>query len=188
MHKLFSGMMLAVLILISVLVATPVALAEEIACRGTIGGRTVDNLRVPSGESCTLEGTTVKGTIKVEGGATLQARGVKVIGNIQAENHEYVAVTGGSTVGGSIQIDQGGAFKVVNVQTKGSIQVVSNQGPSLLKKNRVNADIQVFSHRDGIRIVSNRVDGNLQCKENSPAPTGSGNIVQGNKEDQCKRL
>ena len=188
MHKLFSGMMLAVLMLASVLVTTPVALAEETSCRGTIGARTVDNLRVPSGTSCTLEGTSVKGTITVEGGATLRARGVKVIGNIQAENHKYVAVTGGSTVGGSIQIDQGGAFKIVNVQTKGSIQVVSNQGSSLLEQNRVNADIQVFSHRDGIRIVSNRVDGNLQCKENSPAPTGSGNIVQGNKEDQCKRL
>ena len=188
MHRLFSGVMLAILMLTSVLVTAPIAVAEEIACRGTIGARTVDNLRVPSGESCTLEGTTVKGTITVEGDSTLQARGVKVIGNIQAENHKYVAVTGGSTVGGSIQIDQGGAFKVVNVQTKGSIQVVSNQGSSLLKNNRVNADIQVFSHDDGIRIVSNRVDGNLQCKENSPAPTGSGNIVQGNKEDQCKRL
>jgi hypothetical protein len=188
MHKLFSGMMLAALMLASVLVTTPVALAEETSCHGTIGARTVDNLRVPSGTSCTLEGTSVKGTITVEGGATLRAQRVNVIGNIQAENHKYVAVTGGSTVGGSIQIDQGGAFKVVNVQIKGSIQVVSNQGSSLLKKNRVNADIQVFSHRDGIRIVSNRVDGNLQCKENSPAPTGSGNIVQGNKEDQCKRL
>jgi hypothetical protein len=188
MQKLSSRMMLAVLMLASVLVTTPVAMAEETSCRGTIGARTVDNLRVPSGESCTLDGTSVKGTITVERGATLRAQRVKVTGNIQAENHKYVTVTGGSTVGGSIQIDQGGAFKVVNVQTKGSIQVVSNQGSSLLKQNRVNADIQVFSHRDGVRIVSNRIDGNLQCKENSPAPTGSGNIVQGNKEDQCKRL
>ncbi len=32
------------------------------------------------------------------------------------------------------------------------------------------------------------VDGNLQCKENQPRPTGGGNIVHGNKEDQCARL
>jgi hypothetical protein len=37
-------------------------------------------------------------------------------------------------------------------------------------------------------ISSNRVNGNLQCKENQPAPTGSGNTVGGNKEDQCQRL
>ena len=95
MHKLFSGMMLAVLMLASVLVTTPVALAEETSCRGTIGARTVDNLRVPSGETCTLEGTTVKGTVTVEGGAALRAKGVKVLGNKQAENHKDGAVTGG---------------------------------------------------------------------------------------------
>jgi hypothetical protein len=33
---------------------------------GTIGGRTVDNLKVPQGATCTLNGTYVKGTIKVE--------------------------------------------------------------------------------------------------------------------------
>lgn len=113
---------------------------------------------------------------------------MRVIGNIQAENHKYVAVTGGSRIGGSIQIDQGGAFKIANVVTTGSIQVVSNTGASILRKNRVSADIQVFSHRRGIEVTNNRVDGNLQCKGNSPAPTGSANVVQGNKEDQCKRL
>jgi hypothetical protein len=33
-----------------------------------------------------------------------------------------------------------------------------------------------------------RIDGNPQCEENRPAPTGGGNVVQGNKEDQCSRL
>jgi hypothetical protein len=52
----------------------------------------------------------------------------------------------------------------------------------------VNGDIQIFSHRNGISIRSNVVGGNLQCKSNSPAPTGGGNTVYGNKEDQCRRL
>jgi hypothetical protein len=37
-------------------------------------------------------------------------------------------------------------------------------------------------------VQSNFIDGNLQCKENVPAPTGGANVVQGNKEDQCARL
>ncbi len=168
MHKLFSGMMLAVLMLASVLVTTPVALAEETSCRGMIGARTVDNLRVTSGESCTLEGTTVKGTIKVERGATLQARGVKVIGNIQAENHRYVSVTGSSRVNGSLQVKQGGGANV--------------------DRSIFGSDVQFFTNSGAISITGNRIDGNLQCKENRPAPTGSGNVVQGNKEDQCARL
>jgi hypothetical protein len=39
-----------------------------------------------------------------------------------------------------------------------------------------------------VRIDGNRIDGNLQCKANRPPPTGGGNVVQGNEEDQCARL
>ena len=37
-------------------------------------------------------------------------------------------------------------------------------------------------------ITGNWVNGNLQCKENEPPPVGGRNVVQGNKEDQCKAL
>src|SRR5687767_12313534 len=57
--------------------------AEERDCRGAIGAETVDNLRVPDSETCTLSGTHVKGTIKVETGATLRASTVAVVGNVQ---------------------------------------------------------------------------------------------------------
>jgi hypothetical protein len=80
--------------------------AEERACRGTLGAITVDNLRVPQGATCTLNGTYVKGTIKVERDATLVAKRVRVVGNVQAENHRSVAIRDASTVGGSVQVKQ----------------------------------------------------------------------------------
>ena len=40
----------------------------------------------------------------------------------------------------------------------------------------------------GVAIGQNTVNGNLQCKENAPAPTGGRNVVQGSKEDQCASL
>ena len=43
-----------------------VAHAEERVCRGSIGATTLDNVRVPTGATCTLRGTTVTGTLKVE--------------------------------------------------------------------------------------------------------------------------
>ena len=144
------------------------AAAEERTCRGTLGAITVDNLRVPQGASCTLNGTYVKGTVKVERGATLRASAIRVIGNVQAENHRNVVLRGGSTVGGSVQLVQGGT--------------------ATLHANRVTGDIQLFANRGAQSVTSNRINGNLQCKENVPAPTGGGNVVQGNKEDQCARL
>jgi hypothetical protein len=170
-----------------VLAAAPPTLAEEISCVGTIGARMVDNVRVPQGRSCTLEGTTVQGTVIVERDATLRARGARINGNVQAENHRFVAVTNGTRVGGAIQIDEGGVYRVANSVAEG-IQVKANSGESFLRGNRVNSDIQVFNHSGGVDIANNQVGGNLQCKENAPAPTGGGNIVQGNKEDQCANL
>ena len=146
---------------------TGFAAAEERTCRGSIGAVTVDNLRVPSGATCQLTGTRVIGTVKVESDATLNAERIRVNGNIQAENHRSVRVVD-SVVGGSIQLKQGRS--------------------ATLARNQVTADIQLFTNRGTQLVDRNRVNGNLQCKENVPAPTGGGNQVQGNKEDQCSRL
>jgi hypothetical protein len=157
--------------LVSAAVGVAPARAEERTCRGTMGATTVDNLRVPSGATCTLTGTKVKGTLKVERGATLHASGIRVIGNIQAENALRVKVAG-SHIGGSIQI----------VQSRNSSTL------SKLDRNTVKQDVQFFENRGAISITGNRINGNLQCKANNPRPTGGGNVVGGNKEDQCARL
>jgi hypothetical protein len=188
MRTVVASLLLIVLTLSTLSFGAPGVSAEERRCTGRIGATTVDNVRVPGGRSCTLEGTRVRGTVYVSNGATLRVVSARIVGNIQSEGHAYVRVSGSTTVGGSIQLKQGGPFVVETARVTGSIQVTSNSGKSRLARNIVNADIQVFSHSGGIAIGSNRVDGNLQCKENSPRPTGSGNIVQGNKEDQCRRL
>lgn len=154
----------------AVFTAAP-ARAEERTCRGTIGAKTVDNLRVPSGATCTLTGTKVKGTVKVERGATLYASGLRVIGNIQAENARRVNVVG-SRIGGSIQI----------------VQSSNGSKLSKLDRNTVKQDVQYFENRGSISITRNRINGNLQCKANNPRPKGSGNIVGGSKQDQCANL
>ena len=145
----------------------PTVSAEERVCRGTIGAQTVDNLRVPSNASCTLRGTRVQGTVKVETGGRLDASGIRVIGNVQADGHRDVRLVS-STVGGSVQLKQGATATV--------------------QRNDVNGDVQSFTNRGAQTFRSNVIGGNLQCKENVPAPTGGGNIVDGNKEDQCGRL
>jgi hypothetical protein len=161
------------------------ALAEEQTCRGTMGARTVDNLRVPDGATCTLNGTTIKGTLKVETRATLYAFGVRVVGNVQAENSRKVVVRG-SRVGGSVKVVQSGIASVRGNRINGNILFDENSGLNVARRNVVGADIQAFQNKGGVRIYYNRVNGNLQCKANSPRPVGDGNIVQGVKQDQCR--
>jgi hypothetical protein len=170
------------------LAGAPHALAEETICRGTIRARTVDNLRVPDGATCTLIGTRVQGTVSVGTGATLVARGVRVKGNVQAEGHRAVTVKN-ARVGGSIQLDQGGSFRITNTKVAFNIQADDNAGASTIKENVVGADVQLVKHHGGaVTIARNTIDGNLQCKENTPPPVGGRNRVQGVKEDQCSTL
>jgi hypothetical protein len=171
-----------------VLVGIEPAAAEERSCRRTIGRVTVDNLRVPQGAICVLQGTFVKGTVKVERNARLTASRVRVIGNVQGENAANVRVLAGSRVGGSVQVVQGRAARVAGSRITGSILFDEQRGYVRAARNRVGADVQAFKNTGGSSFRSNRIDGNLQCKENVPRPTGGGNVVHGNKEDQCARL
>ena len=52
----------------SLLVATP-ASAEERICRGTIGAVTLDNVKVPSGATCTLSCPGGCGGLQGQGGS-----------------------------------------------------------------------------------------------------------------------
>jgi len=77
-------------------------------------------------------------------------------------------------VGGSLQLKQDGSAGVENGIVNGDIQFESNNGMLSAAGNQV-----------GATVADNTINGNLQCKENNPAPIGGINIVQGNKEDQC---
>jgi hypothetical protein len=168
--------------------APATALAEERTCRGAIGARTLDNVRVPHGATCELTRTVVQGTIKVERNAVLIARRVRVIGNVQAENARRVVVAANSRVGGSVQAVQGGRVRVVDSRINADILVDENDRLNKINRNRVGGNIQAFQNKGGVRIYNNRVNGNLQCKANRPRPVGARNVVQGNKEDQCRRF
>ena len=174
--------------LVTFLALAPSAQAEERICRGTIGSRTLDNVRVPQGATCTLEGTRVKGTVYVSRDSVLRAIDVHVIGNIQAENSANVVVRAGSVVGGDVQVVQGKRARVAGSRVGGNILYDDQSGKVVARNSKVGGDVQAFQNTGGVVIADNRIDGNLQCKANSPKPTGGGNVVDGNKEDQCRNL
>ena len=161
-------------------VAAP--LNEE--CRGTIGAQSFENLIVPDGANCTLNATRVDGNILVGTAATLTANGVIVGGNIQAEGSTNVTVQGNARVGGSVQIKQGGGATVQSVNVTGDIQLESNSDFLRVERNVVGGNIQITQNSGGAQVIDNRIDGNLQCKENAPPFSGSGNQAA-SLEDQC---
>jgi hypothetical protein len=162
------------------------AVADRLALASTcqLGATTVENFEVPQDTTCTLTGTIVQGNVIVQRGGTLIAARIRVEGNVQAEGAAKVNVAN-STVGGSVQIKQGGSARVVRTSIEGDLQFDAMTAPLDARYNTVGGSVQAFQNSGRLEISRNRIDGNLQCKENSPAPLGTGNIVGGNKEDQC---
>lgn len=171
----------------ALLLAAAPAAAEERSCAGRIGAVYLDNIFVPDGASCVLDGTRAKGNIVVGRGATLQARAVSINGNLQAEGAQSVRVYGRSSFGGSVQLVQGATASIESARINGDILFDENVGPLNASDNIVGGNLQAFKNLGGVTLVRNQMKGNLQCKENIPAPTGGGNRAS-SKEDQCSRL
>lgn len=181
----------------SILVLSGPAQADDRRCSGTIGARSIDgNVIVPRGKTCRLNGTRVDDNVFVRANARLIARGVRVGGNIQADDHQLVRVVRRkvdgrfvrSRVGSDIQLTSGRFSEIRRVVIGGNLQSKQNNRQQYAVRNRIDGDLQAFSNRNGYRIHRNVIGGNLQCKSNRPRPTGDHNRVEGNKEDQCSGM
>jgi hypothetical protein len=124
--------------------ASTATFADEIQCTGTLGAVLVDNIFVPDGASCVLEGTRANGNIVVGRGARLNAAGVSVNGNVQAEGAANVIVRAHSMIGGSVQVVQGVAARIARSRINGDIYFDANAGLVQANFNRVGATCKRF--------------------------------------------
>ena len=152
---------------IDVAAALGIPIVGEYRCTGTVSWLTADNLLVPPGTTCNLIGGRIKGTLKVEEGATLYASELYVKGSIQAKKAASVQISG-SMVDGNVEVEEGRSASLQGTQVKGGVKFIKN--------------------RNSLFISNNTIQGDLECKENRYQPTGGGNLVQGNKKDQCVGL
>jgi hypothetical protein len=131
----------------------------------------------------------VIGNVLVFPGGSLVATGARIDGSVQSQEGDFVRIDG-STVNGNVQLDrlQRESSSVTRSFVGGSIQVVANRVGLTIDDNDVGQDVQAFDNTGGVDITNNVIDGNLQCKENRPAPTGGFNRLGGNREDQCANL
>jgi hypothetical protein len=149
-----------------------------------LGSARSGEIEVPAGQVCVLQGSVVDGNIKLNRGSVLDARDVTVIGNLQAEAAASVLLAGASRVTGSVQSKQGRRATIVGARIGGDLQLDAHSDALLAVGNQVGGNIQVVGNRGGVTLDDNRTNGNLQCKENLPAPRGSGNTAA-SIEDQC---
>lgn len=167
--------------------AAPAGLSGSVRCAGLeVGSATLDNLEVPAGSICRLEGTVVRGSVQVASDAMLIASGVRITGSVQGEGARHVQITGPDTrIGGNFILEGGGSGTLTGTLVAGNVQVKALDDVVLLQDNRVDGNLQFTDNRGGGAIQGNRISGNLQCTGNLPLPLTSGNFAA-SLEDQCR--
>lgn len=160
-------------------------------CRGSLTGF-LDNVTVPEGASCSLWDARVKGNVKVYRGGRLTVSGQTSIGgNLQSDDEGgYVRVTGpGVVIGGNVQIKKAHEASAIQAGTevRGNFEYEENSGFLSVEGLFLHGDFKLSKNTGGAVLTNNAISKKMECKENSPAPSGAGNRA-GVKEGQCAGL
>jgi tannase/feruloyl esterase len=181
----------------------PEAAASDVTCSGLIGGQStlsiVDgNVVVPNGKYCTLSFVTITGNVRVAPRATLivsaRTEPSTIAGNVEAINCDSVLLDGNVEVGGNVLINScngssPSGFRGPDVVIRGNFECNANAGPCLAWLGRIDGNAHIGNNNSKvaseISLVS--VAGNLNCVNNTPAPTHQHgpDWVEGQAQNQC---
>lgn len=182
--------LLALVLTITVLLVAPTAAANDTLCTGALAGEH-DNVIVPEGATCNVDGAQIKGNIKVlAGGALLVIAATTVGGDIQADpGHLYVRLMGtGVVVMGDVELKGASGVAVVGgyltgTDIRGNFQWEENRIALVARGGIIGGNLKAEKNSGGGDITGNTIKGNVECKENAPELVEAGNTIGG--EDKC---
>jgi hypothetical protein len=173
----------------------PAALAAPNAtCTGTLPPGTYQNVTVPAGASCTINGSdNITGDVTVATGATLDDEGASIGGNLQADHALEISVIGGS-VGGNLQLTATSQENVVCGETVGNDLVVQNGAQSLIgsgligiercfgSQNTIRGNLTVQNNPGRVDVENNTAAGNIAVHNNA----GGGTLDTNSAGSSCQ--
>jgi hypothetical protein len=150
-------------------------------CNGTLAALTVDDVFVPSGATCTLAGTRVRGNVKVSFDGTVVANGARVSGSVQAEDARSVVLTANTVITGDVEVKRRAAARIENTTIGGNL-LIEEAGASLTAlDSRITGNVQV-SKAAAADVARLTVDGDVQFSENRGALRSEATAVRGNMQ------
>ena len=144
-----------------------------------------DDVTIPAGASCAFTDVVIDGNVVLAHGASLVAVGGAVAGNVLV----YPAASfdaDRTVVDGNVQAERSVAVRLVMVRLDGDVQT-DRTDVTTVEGGRVAGTVQVWDN-GSVEVWDNRIEGDLQCEGNTPAPIGGGNRVDGGAEGQCSAL
>jgi hypothetical protein len=147
-----------------------------------------DDVEIARDRTCTFTNVRIRGDLELGRGARLIAEELRVDGDLEADGAEELKLTR-SWIGGDVAFEKGGRVTILETRVGGKVEIKESRGRIDLRDNTVNDDVKLEKNREGpFTLFRNRIDGKLECKDNVPAPTGSGNVVGEKEGGQCRNL
>lgn len=159
--------------------ATNTSATRASACNGSLGAVTVEQVFVPRNASCTLNGTRVRGDVKVARNGAVSAIGARIDGNIQAEDARAVNTSANTVVEGDIQVKRLALATIENTTITGNLQVEETGASLVASDTRVDGDLQV-TKAASVALTRVAVRGDIQFVENREALRSTNATVRGN--------
>jgi hypothetical protein len=164
-------------------------LADDFICKENIKGGEFDDIIVPEGAICKLNGTRVDGSVTIDKNAGFKSRDTTIDGNIQAKGAKYIKILDMTVVDGAVQIEGTGSYengsmiKICESEIDGDVQISGSENVLITigcdgdkdRGNVIDGNLQVrenywdetqFKDKNVIEIKFNRIDGDLQFFEN----------------------
>jgi hypothetical protein len=155
---------------------------------GDILTGTYNNVTVVPRNYCLVLGATVLGNVQANGAVQIGIDNSRVDGDVHADNVTQNGWVCGSTIGGNVD--------VVNAS-----QSASEPGSWFIGDaswctaqfdpvpgNYIGGNLTFHNNASGGSLSNNDIEGNLQCGNNTPPPTGTNNAVDHDAQGQCASL
>src|SRR5262245_3306102 len=160
----------------------------QVICLGQLGNTTVNgDLNVVGG--CTLNGTEVRGKVRLFVGGSLTARDARINGDLEGDRANFVDIDK-SRIDGKVKLEElvGDVSVIQETEVNRDVELTANRTRLELLNNEFGGNVNATRNTGGVLISGNSIEDNLRCSSNSPAPTGTANSVDGRAEGQCANL
>jgi hypothetical protein len=155
----------------------------EIADRTIIG-----TYEVPRNARCTFTDVRILGGLELREGSSLVGTRLTVSGRVQADR-ALELVLDDSRLFGELIFERGGSVTIRDTDIERKVELRANLGVITVSDSWIDDSLTLESNRGGPFTLLRNTSERLQCKENDPAPTGGGNVVEGGEDGgQCEGL
>jgi hypothetical protein len=154
------------------LLATTALGSADVTLKGRVGSRIInDDVVIARGTTCVLEGTTIKGDVRVLSGAKLYANGAWVDGSVFAYRSELVAIQKSSRVTWNVRGNRtrilvrgkshvGGHMRLTRASVPDDVDAL------LVRSSTVIGNVVAKENKGKLRILNSQIEGKLRFVEN----------------------